>query len=154
VNDIYVQIPAYRDLELPKTLLDLYEKARHPERLRVCVLWQRAPGEKLAAPVRRLPRLEVIEVPCAISGGPNWARHRLQRRWCGEPFTLLLDSHQRFVRDWDQTVVAMYAGLEARGVKKPIISSYLPAYNPKREPGGRRKRPYKISTRAGASTAC
>ena len=33
--DIYVQIPAYKDLELPETLRSLYDRARRPDALRV-----------------------------------------------------------------------------------------------------------------------
>ena len=104
---IYVQIPAYRDTELPKTLLDLYAKASRPERLRVRVMWQHGRRERLREPVRSLPNLEIVAVPYQASRGCNWARHELQSRWNGEPFTLLLDSHHRFVRGWDDAVVRM-----------------------------------------------
>ena len=141
---IFVQIPAYRDSELASTLWSLYAKARHPERLRVCVAWQHAPEETLPEAVRALPNLEILDIPHERSRGCNWARRKLQRRWRGEPYTLLLDSHQRFVSEWDALTLAMYRGLRRRGVARPIITAYLPAYDPRREPGGRRKRPYKI----------
>lgn len=141
---IFVQIPAYRDTELAPTLLDLYAKALHPDRLRVCVVWQRGPAERLPQSVRRLPNLELIEVPHQQSRGCNWARRVSQRRWRGEPYTLLLDSHQRFVARWDALAVEMYRCLRAAGVRKPLITAYLPSYDPAREPGGRKRRPYKI----------
>src|SRR5205085_2973993 len=53
--DMFVQIPAYRDAELPATLRSLYAKASRPERLRVRVLWQHAPGETLPGDVMALP---------------------------------------------------------------------------------------------------
>ena len=142
--DIYVQIPAYRDAELPKTLLDLYARASTPRRLRVCVMWQHGARERLPTSVRSLPRLEIIEVPYQASRGCNWARNTLQRRWNGEPFTLLLDSHHRFVRGWDTALMRMYRGLRDQGCAKPIITGYLPAYQPSWDPGGRKKEPYRI----------
>jgi hypothetical protein len=144
MDAIYVQIPAYRDRELGKTLLDLYAKAANPRRLRTAVLWQRGPDERLDRRIAALPNLELIEVPHQQSRGCNWARNQLQQGWRGEPFTLLLDSHQRFVANWDDMVIAMYRGLRRRGVAKPMITGYLPAYDPEREPGARLKRPYKI----------
>jgi hypothetical protein len=141
---IYVQMPAYRDSELEKTLRDLYSKADHPKRLRTAVLWQRAPDESLSADVRLLPGLEILDVDFTASRGPNWARAQLQKGWREEPLTLLLDSHHRFVRGWDSAVVSMYGQLRSSGVEKPLLTAYLPSYDPAREPGARKKRPYKI----------
>src|SRR4051812_44006388 len=107
MEDIYVQIPAYRDQELEKTIRDLYAKAAEPRRLRVAVLWQRADEEALDRSLRDLPSLEIIEVPFRMSSGCNWARSELQRGWRGEPYTLLLDSHHRFVRGWDDSAMRM-----------------------------------------------
>jgi hypothetical protein len=142
--DVYVQIPAYRDRELAPTLRDLYRKAAHPERLRVAVLWQRAADEDLPASVRALPNLELLDVPYEQSRGCNWARVQLQDRWHGEPYTLLLDSHHRFVRGWDDLVVSMYEGLRDRGVERPLLTTYLPGYDPALEPRGRKRVPYRI----------
>ena len=143
-DEIYVQIPAYRDQELSKTLLDLYAKACHPERLRTGVVWQRAETETLSPAVLDLPNLEIETVPHEQSQGCNWARSLLQKRWRGEPYTMLLDSHQRFVPDWDLKVLEMYAQLRQSGAPKALLTAYLPSYEPDREPGGRKKRPYKI----------
>lgn len=143
-DTIFVQIPAYRDNELPKTLLDLYAKAADPARLRTCVVWQHTADEELPPAVRALPNLEIIDVPAADSQGCNWARRIAQLRWSDENFTLLLDSHHRFVRGWDDLVIAMYRQLQHQGVTKPLLTAYLPGYDPEREPGGRKKRPYKI----------
>jgi hypothetical protein len=38
----------------------------------------------------------------------------------------------------------MYQQLEASGISKPLLTGYLPSYEPSREPGARKKRPYKI----------
>jgi hypothetical protein len=141
---IYVQIPAYRDSELGKTLRDLYAKAQFPQRLRTAVVWQRSPGESLPEDVRSLPGLELVQVAAERSRGCNWARSLLQARWRDEPYTLVLDSHHRFARSWDTAVLDMHDRLRAAGVDKPLLTAYLPAYHPAREPGGRRKRPYKI----------
>lgn len=144
MDEIYVQIPAYRDQELGRTLRDLYGKAARPECLRVAVLWQRAEHEMLDRSLRELPNLEIIEVPHEQSLGCNWARSLLQERWRGEAYTLLLDSHHRFVREWDTAAIRMLRDLENSGCAQPLLTGYLPGYDPLREPGGRKKRPYKI----------
>ncbi len=143
-DTIYVQVPAYRDSELAPTLIDLYAKARRPDRLRTCVVWQHAPDEQLPATVWDLPGLDVVDVPAADSLGCNWARRIAQERWDGEPLTLLLDSHHRFVDGWDTLVRGMYAGLLAAGVSRPLLTGYLPAYDPDLEPLGRGTAPYRM----------
>jgi hypothetical protein len=139
-----VQIPAYRDTELGPTLRDLYRKAARPEALRVAVLWQKASNETLPPAVRRLPGLELIEMPFEESQGCNWARIQLQARWRGEPYTLFLDSHHRFATGWDRMLIEMHSGLRASGVERPLLTAYMPPYHPAMDPLGRRCRPYKI----------
>jgi hypothetical protein len=132
---IYVQIPAYRDHELGSTLLDLYAKADHPQDLRACVLWQRG-EETLPLEVNSLPNLNLLEIPYSQSRGANWARRHLQQYWQGEPYTLLLDSHHRFCPHWDSDLLDLYQACALRS-PKPLVSTYLPAYDPVKEPDGR-----------------
>lgn len=141
---IFVQIPSYRDAELPKTLQSLYANAAAPERLRTCVVWQRAPGDALPPAIWELPGVEILEFPAEDSQGCNWARAIAQRRWDGEAYTLVIDSHHRFVRGWDDILITMYRQLRHAGVAKPLLTAYLPPYDPHREPGARRKRPYRM----------
>src|ERR1700690_2462085 len=98
----FVAIPSYRDRELPATLLDLLAKAKWRSDLRVVVAWQFGRGETLPRTVRTVKNVEIIPIPAAQSLGPNWARRMLQDRYDGEEFTLLLDSHHRFVEGWDK----------------------------------------------------
>lgn len=142
---IFVQIPAYRDTELAATLCDIYVKARHPSALRTVVLWQKDERDELPDAVRALPGLTIIETNAANSRGPNWARNVLQRELGDEPYTLLLDSHHRFVRGWDEQALGMLHGLEASGVRKPVLSSYLPRYVPGRGKTLRQTDPFAVS---------
>lgn len=141
-DTIYVQVPAYRDPELGPTLLDLYASADDPGRLRTCVLWQRD-DEELPDGVRRLPGLELIETSYRESRSANWARSVLQQRWDGEPFTMFIDSHHRFVPGWDALLLAMYRQCLARS-PKPLLTAYLPAYTPSIDPLGRQQAPTRI----------
>ena len=115
MKQIYIQIPAYRDTELGPTLLDLIEKADDPDNLRIGVLWQRAEGDKLPDELRNNPNVEIDEHPYQESRGCNWARAELQKRWRGEPYTLFLDSHHRFIPAWDRQLIAMHTSLKQIG---------------------------------------
>jgi hypothetical protein len=143
-KSIYVQIPAYRDTELVPTLFDLLETADDPDSLRIAIFWQRAEEDEMPDALRRHPCVELIERDYRESQGCNWARAELQRRWKGEPHTLLLDSHHRFVPGWDRHLVGMYERLKAGGVAKPFITAYLPPYDPAGDPGLRSGEPLAI----------
>jgi hypothetical protein len=143
---IYVQIPAYRDPELLPTVTDLLAQARHPERLNVCVAWQYGADEgEVGRRLRAMPGVEVIAIPASQSKGCNWARELLQQRWDGQEYTLFLDSHHRFVPGWDASLVTMHHELCNSGVEKPILTSYLPAYDPATDPAGRIESVYRLA---------
>ncbi|MGY2026013.1 GlcNAc-transferase family protein [Nocardia gipuzkoensis] len=139
-----MQVPAYRDRELGSTLHSLYSNAAFPDRLRTIVLWQRDLADDNPSGVDDFPGLTIIEVDAATSRGPNWARHVIQQRADGEEYTLMLDSHMRFVEGWDEMVTGMLDSLHASGVKKPILTAYLPPYLPNTPRPDWGKDPYKI----------
>jgi hypothetical protein len=145
-NEIFVQIPAYRDRELLPTVADLLRTARHPERLTVCIAWQYGDDElPLERALRDLGPVDLLKVPAAESHGCNWARRQLQQCWAGQPYTLLLDSHHRFVAGWDEILVRLHEELRSAGVEKPILTGYLPPYDPVRDPEGRVQAVYRIA---------
>lgn len=154
---IFVQIPAYRDRELWATLHALLHCAAQPQRLRVVVCWQYGPEELARAPdPARWPQVELIRVAAQDSLGVNWARHLIQQRYDGEPYTLWLDSHHRFVPGWDERVLALYRTLQERGVARPVLTAYLPPYDPARDPASRTETVFKIALnerRAGLAFA-
>jgi hypothetical protein len=125
-------------------VLDLYRRATRPSRLRTVVVWQHDAAEALDPRVTRLPGLELIDVPARDSQGCNWARRLGQQAWADEPFTLMLDSHHRFVPGWDDLLQGMHDRLRTAGVAKPLLTAYLPAYEPARDPHGRRRAPTRL----------
>lgn len=143
---IYVQIPAYRDFELVPTVTDLLAQARNPGDLTICVAWQFGPGEEGAGQaLRQLPGVRVLGIAAADSQGCNWARRLLQERWDGQEYTLFLDSHHRFMPGWDESLVRMHRELRDSGVDRPILTGYLPPYDPVTDPAGRIEAVYRMA---------
>lgn len=138
MRSIYVQIPAYRDDELVPTLDSLIRTASRPDCLRIAVAWQYGPDEECRErDLRSFPCVDLVKIPAAASLGCNWARGLLQARAGSERYTLLLDSHHRFVPGWDEATIDLFEDLRASGCSKPILSGYLPPYRPDEDPDGR-----------------
>lgn len=143
---IYVQIPAYRDRELLATVADLVATAASPDRLVVAVAWQYGPDEAhLASALRAAGPVRLLSVPAAESQGCNWARQLLQRGWDGEEYTLFLDSHHRFVPGWDHRLVDLHRRQREAGFDRPVLTGYLPPYDPRRDPEGRVRTVYRMA---------
>jgi Glycosyltransferase (GlcNAc) len=143
-DQIFVQIPAYRDPQLFPTLESLFAQARNPDRLRVRVCWQRAVNDLVPHHSKILMRsIEVDEVEHDVSHGANWARRRVQKFWQSEPYSLIIDSHLRFQKNWDAMLIDMLLQLKSKGVKKPLITCYPPNFNPKTFPKSRSLVPLK-----------
>ena len=90
-------------------------------------------------------RFKIISIHYSQSKGCCWARNLLQKLYDNEDYTLQLDSHHRFVKGWDTILIDMYNRLLQKGILKPIITTYLPSYNPVNDPIERVLIPWKIN---------
>jgi len=165
-EDIFVQIASYKDPELFPTILDLIGNSDEPNNLRIVVCWQHGEEQTvddiLDAELEVIDTktfrhadheegikeyevlvlekdgavVEFIDVDYRKSKGACWARNMIQQTYDGEKFTLHLDSHHRFVKGWDTLLKKMYEQCKVKS-EKPIITSYLPAYDPKNDPDNR-----------------
>lgn len=140
---IFIQIAAYRDPELIPTLKDCIEKAKYPGNLRFSICWQHSPDEKLDE-YQNDSRFKIIDVPHLESKGACWARHLIQQKYDNETYTLQLDSHHRFVQDWDVECINMVKDLQKSGFKKPLLTGYIPSYNPANDPAERVQVPWRM----------
>ena len=126
MSRIFVQIASYRDPELVPTIRDCINKAKYPENLTFGICWQRDEVESLHE-FTNDGRFRVIDVPWNQSKGLCWARSLIQKLWKGEEYTLQLDSHHRFIQDWDVELIEMMKQTDS---EKPIVGSYAGMYDP------------------------
>lgn len=145
---IYIQIASYRDPELLPTINDCLKKADNPENLIFGIAWQHSPEDEwdnLDA-YKDDPRFRIIDIDLSSkeSLGTCWARSLLNDEYKGEKYTLQLDSHHRFVRGWDTLCKKMFNDLIADGVKKPLLTAYLPSFDPANDPASRVREVWKL----------
>lgn len=131
-NLIFVQIASYRDPELVPTIEDMIAKAKHPENLTFGICWQYDDTEPIDM-FDNKPEFRISKHPYTESQGLGWARHITNTLYQGEKYTLQIDSHHRFVQNWDEIVLEDFN--QALMVsEKPIITTYCAPFNPKDEP--------------------
>jgi len=141
---IYVQIASYRDPELLNTIHDCINNAKSPNNLRFGIAWQHSPYEtwdNLTEFVND-ERFRIIDIDYRDSKGTCWARHKLNNLYQDETYTLQLDSHHRFTDGWDQTLIEMLEGLRTKTCPKPLLSAYLPSFDPANDPNSRLTSPW------------
>lgn len=136
METIFISIASYRDPELLPTLRDCLANAKNPNRLKFGICWQHDETESLGEFIDD-PRFKFIKVPYKEAKGACWARNLVQDLYNNETYYLQLDSHHRFDKNWDDTLIKMFKQLKKKGHKKPLLTAYLPGFFPDKYPKDR-----------------
>lgn len=133
---IFINIASYRDPECQWTVKDLFEKASKPERINVGICWQfDSVEDQHCFEVNTRPeQVRMFPVDWREAEGVCWARHQTQQLWDGEHYTLMTDSHMRFVPGWDELMINELAECESG---KPLLSCSPTPYTPPNNLGTR-----------------
>ncbi len=125
---IFLSIASYRDPECPWTVEDAFAKAKHPERVFIGICEQDDPaGAKDCCKGPRKGHVRRKRFHWKESQGVCWARHQAQQLWDGEDYVLSIDSHMRFIPNWDELLIRQ---LEECPSPKPVLSNHPAAYKP------------------------
>jgi len=142
---IYVSVASYRDYECTPTVTDLYERAQHPERVRVAVIDQAAAGDTPCLShgpcddndpnpttlCRYRRYIDYYHLDAQLAVGPVFARHLAHRMYRGEYFAMQVDSHVRFTQDWDSYLVQHWKNAKN---EYAVLSTYLSDINGRIDP--------------------
>lgn len=130
-QSIFIQIASYRDLELIPTIKDAIEQAHFPELLSFGICWQYQTESELRYidALKNIKNCRVISILGSCSKGVGWARSKVQKMFEREKYTLQIDSHMRFVKDWDISLINM---LNLCPSEKAILTAYPASYTPPR----------------------
>ena len=136
---IFVQIAAYRDPELVKTIESMMKNAKRPHNLRLGICRQFSPedGFDNLDEYRGDDRFRIIDIPYQESKGVCWARNQVQQLYDDEMYTLQIDSHMRFAENWDDILIGMVKQLQEMGIPKPLLTAYAPSFDPENDPKSR-----------------
>ena len=144
---IFVQIAAYRDPQLEPTIKNMLENAKRPKNLRIGICRQYNPDDQfdLLEEYRNDNRFRILDVLYSDSRGVCWARNQVQQLYEGEEYTLQIDSHMRFEKNWDDTLIKMIKQLQKKGFEKPLLTGYVSSFDPDNDPQGRVQEPWRMA---------
>ncbi len=144
---IFIQIASYRDPQLLPTIKDCIDKAKKPEKLVFSIAWQHSKDDEWDTldEYKNDKRFKIVDIDHTESKGACWARNLLQQNYNDEEYTLQLDSHHRFVENWDEELVKMVKQLQKKGHKKPLLTGYISSFDPNNDPSARVNQPWKMN---------
>lgn len=134
-NKIFISIASYRDSELIPTIENCIENSKLPNNLVFGISRQYHSDDKFddLSKYKKNKNFKIIETPHHKSLGVCNARHNIQKMFDGEEYHLQLDSHHRFVKNWDEKLKKTLNKLKKSGSKKPLLTAYLPSYDPEKD---------------------
>lgn len=141
---ILIHLPAYREPELVPTIKSALENAEFPERLvfGICRQFNPEDGFDNVDEFRSDKRFKIKDIHYLEAKGLPYARAVINEELLeDEEFVVQLDSHHRFDKNWDSTLLKWYYTLKADGYN-PLICGYLPYYNPFDDPAQRVQEPW------------
>lgn len=144
MQTILLHLPAYREPELVPTIKSALENAEFPERIHfgICRQFNPADGFDNVDEFRNDPRFKIYDMPYEQAKGLPYARAIINDQLLtDEDFVCQLDSHHRFIKNWDSTLIEWYDLKKSQGFN-PIICGYLPYYNPFNDPAERTMEPW------------
>ena len=146
-NRIFIQMASYRDPQLIPTLKNCIEMSKYPQNLVFSIAWQHSPEDEWdnLDEFKDDHRFKIMDFNYTESKGACWARNQLQSQYNGEEYTLQLDSHHRFTQDWDEQLIVELKKLQEKGFKKPLITGYIPSFEPDNDPESRLMIPWKMN---------
>jgi len=141
---IFLHLPAYREPELVPTIENALKSAKYPDRLRFGICRQYNPEDTFdnVDKYREDPRFRILDMHYTYAKGLPYARSLINELLLqDEEYILQLDSHHRFIEGWDEKLIEWLTELEST-YKKPILTGYLPFYDPSNYPTNRTNEPW------------
>ena len=145
MSKIFIQIASYRDPQLIPTVEDAINNAKHPENLVFCIAHQFSDEDAFSKDLDKYrddSRFKILDIPYKEATGACWARNQIQQKYDGEKYTLQIDSHHRFIENWDDECIKMIKQLQKKGHKKPLLTGYVSSFNPDNDPEERVLEPW------------
>lgn len=126
MSSIFIQIPSYRDHELPITIKNAIDMASGTNTLvfgvHNCILYPGEVSVDIDAP--DWVEIRYLESIAPENIGLQLSRYLANQQYSNEDFYLQIDSHMRFVKNWDLVAIKSLTKFQDLGIAKPLLTGY------------------------------
>lgn len=124
-STICIEIASYCDPELLNTMYSAVIQARYPDRIHFAICYQEDDMSDYNK-LKSFKHCKVTHLTKKQSKGSCYARYLCQQLLEDEDYVLHVDSHMRFIKDWDVLIIKQFEHLND---PKAVISVYPPDCN-------------------------
>ena len=123
-HSIFIQISAYEDNELYKTITDCIEKSSGNNELHFGINVVFKDYDML---IPSVPNLKIERSKAPLNLGVGIGRYIANQFYDGQDFYLQVDAHTRFVQNWDESIIDSYSLYRDQGCN-PVLTTYPTPY--------------------------
>lgn len=135
METIYVSVATMDDTETERSILSLFEKAKHSERIYVglsCSTDSKSFYKKLAKSFKN-KNVKILYTKLTPNSfdcyGTGQARYKAFSMYSGQDYVLQCDSHTNFEQDWDEILINTFKEAKAElKYDKIVLTAYLGMY--------------------------
>ena len=119
---IFVSIASYKDFDVINTIIDCFDKANNPNDVFVGLCLQDTEQEQeriinLIEKEKFHLNVRFIKINAEEAQGCGWARNLIMKNlYNNEDYFLCVDSHSRFLIEWDDEYINQLNGIPSKGV--------------------------------------
>jgi len=126
VKSIFINIAGYHDYELPKTINNLIHQSSGKYNLFFGVHSVFEDKDNIDMPILDNVRYIASKAPANL--GPGVGRYMAHTLYDNEDYYMVIDSHSRFIKNWDDILINDVIYYQSIGHKKPVLTCYPAAY--------------------------
>tara|TARA_R110002051_G_scaffold173446_2_gene243779 strand:- start:2741 stop:3568 length:828 start_codon:yes stop_codon:yes gene_type:complete len=120
---VFINIASYRDTDLIHTVEDAYDKAKNPDNLFIGISEQ---DESHNSKIDSYSNISYTYRHYSQSKGTGWHRNEINKNlYGGEDFTLTIDSHSRFKKEWDVQYIDKFLSFD----NNVILTGFPPHFD-------------------------
>jgi len=121
-DTIFVSIASYRDPQLKSTVKSLIDNCYDFSKIKIVICEQNSVEDTFC--IEPGNNIKILKMDYTEARGPTWARYLIQKEWKGEQYYLQIDSHTRFVKNWDKILKEQLALVPGKSCLSNYVSTY------------------------------
>ena len=125
-KSIFINITAYHDYELPKTIENLITNSSKKHKLFFGVHYVYEDLDNIN--IQQYENIKYIASKAPENLGPGTGRYLANTLYEGQDYYMVIDSHSRFTKNWDESLIEDVLMYQAQGYAKPVLTCYPASY--------------------------